>query len=110
MRLYHKDVYMPEFSLEDFWRGVEKLIPTRHYLERQVSKNIPLPTIEVVRGGEIFEVGIEFDEVLKVCYRVHTPTVDYCYVIRKGGVVVTAWTQNPNDLHSTLDRSKYWVD
>ena len=110
MRLYHKDVYMPEFSLEDFWRGVEKLIPTRHYLERQVSKNIPLPTIEVVRGGEIFEVGIEFDEVLKVCYRVHTPKIDYIYVIRKGGVVVTAWTQHPNDLHSTLDRSKYWTD
>lgn len=110
MRLYHKDVFFPEFDLTDFWNGVDSLVCTRHFRERQLDKNIPLLDIDIIRSGEIFEVGIEFDEVLKVCYRVHTPNVDYCYVIRKGGVVVTAWVQSPDDLHSTLDESKYWKE
>lgn len=110
MRLYHKDVFFPEFDLTEFWRGVDKLTCTRHFRARQLDKHIPLLEMERIRSGEIFEVGIEFDEVLKVCYRVHTPKVDYCYVIRKGGVVVTAWTQKPDDQHSTLDESKYWKE
>ena len=110
MRLYHKDVFFPEFDLTDFWNGVTELKTTYHFRDRQQFKKIPLLDIETIRSGEIFEVGIEFDEVLKVCYRVHTPKIDYIYVIRKGGVLVTAWVQNPKDLHSTLDESKYWKE
>ena len=101
---------MPEYNLEEFWKGVQKLTPTRHFIERLKEKKIPIPSIDEVRRGQIFEIGIEFDEVLKVCYRVHTPKNDYCYVIRKGGVLVTAWRQHPKDSHSTLDVTKYWTE
>lgn len=111
MRIYHKDVYMPILELEEFWKDVHTLIPTKHFLKRQEEKNIPLPTIDELKNSLIFEVGIEFDELLKVCYRIRgDKDKDYCYAIRKGGIILTAWTQNVKDSHSNLDKSKYWKE
>ena len=107
-KLYHKDVYMPEFSEEEFWGGISELHMTAHVLERCVEKRIPKPTIPVIRSGYIFEMGADkFGNVVKLCYRVKGKIWDYIYVVSSEGSVITTWRQHHKDLHVTLDESRY---
>lgn len=107
IRLYHKDVYFPDFDFNAFWRRVREIRATEHFRDRQYTKGIPFPNMDDLKKSIIFEVATEYGHIVKIGCRVKTPYVDYCYIISDSGAIITAWVQSPEDDHKTLDASKY---
>ena len=105
--LYHKDVYFPAFDFKRFWSNIFGLRASTHFRERQYTKGIPFPSLVKLKKSTIFEVGVVDGYISKVACRVQDQWYDYCYVISNSGCIITAWVQNPNDKHATLDKSRY---
>lgn len=60
------------------------------------------------RWNELFEVEIEDGRIVKAVVRTnYNKTQDICIVFRKG-LVVTAWLNDREDKHPTLDKKKYY--
>ena len=112
MDLYHKDVYMPsDFDKYDFLASIDHLKLSDHFVNRVWHKKLPIPTLEALANGEVFEIGKEGNIVVKVCFRlrVYHSHKDLVYVISNFGHLITGWWQSRNDKHYTLDISKYSV-
>lgn len=107
MQRFHKDVYFPTFDFERFWRGIIKLFPTKHYLQRKKARHIHFPTLAELKNAECFEVYTNFGEIQKACFRVKGERVDYCYVVTNRGGIVTAWLTGTNNTYSLIDKSQY---
>lgn len=101
--LYHVDVQWPA--------GIPVTVsnlpiePTRHALDRAVTKGINLP---LVATGSAFEVEIIGGRVTKLAVRCpYSSTHDLCLVISREGALITCWLNHKQDTHRTLDTSKY---
>ena len=127
--LYHKKVYWKRH----FDKAVQKLITDKvrvsdhikidnqkiawcghNKIELNKLLAITYDYVEKKIGGYLFEVETEYDTKTKV--EVITKAVfrtefnkekDIVIVVRKN-TIITAWLQDKNDKHSTLDSSKYW--
>jgi hypothetical protein len=112
---YHKDVYLPknlefppsELKLPLTWTG-HALDELRNEAERYgVIK--PLPWLRPA-DAEIIEAVAEDTEVKRVVYRLPLAGYDLILVVtpeRGQNIVRTAWANDKNDLHRTLDVTKY---
>lgn len=112
-KLWHKDIRFPSFYTAPTHRA--KLEWSRHALlagmeDRYgiipVFKTLPLGQFETI------EVETSGQDVVKILVRGHfDSTRDVVFALkpkRDGGMFVkTVWFQKRNDLHKTLDRSKY---
>ena len=120
MGLYHKDVYMTKDMINQcpsLYSG--KLGLTNHFLSRNksfvekyaIDRNHFDTVIESIRFEKPEPFEVETDDktgkVVKCCIRYNYDDYrDICIVFRKG-VIITAWFNNVNDNHITLDKSKY---
>lgn len=114
MDLYHADIRLPDGFVTPTARV--RLIWT-HRADRArfddrfanvIPKfdNIPLSAFKVI------EVGVEADRVVKIVVRGHwTTDLDLVFVLipstRTSWLVKTVWINRRNDVHKSLDRSKY---
>lgn len=122
MYRYHQQVYFPK----DYPQMVLEFINTfegdvdltTHAAEEMYDDKrgrIPLPTFEEILDHD--NLLIEFYERLDHLGRIQKAAIrvkclhedyDYTYVIARGGVIVTAWTNDKDDQHRlTESRTKY---
>lgn len=110
---YHKDVYLPKVDLISFWKRIRHLIETDHYIERfeeRKEQDLQIPTIELLKSGEVFEVYTLHGNLTKICIRVKNKNKkkrDSCYVVSSRGTLVTVWSADRKDKYGNLDKSKY---
>lgn len=108
--LYHKDVFMPELSVE----GVFLLTASKHAKTAALTdcRSITIPRAIVVSKHTVFEAEIIDGVLVKVCTR--TP-YNYGYSLcmaltitgRRTATVKTIWLNAERDNHRTLDVDKY---
>lgn len=127
MKLYHEDVYMPE----EFIKGARRLLVgdelnfTTHFKNqkghststrlhnRNFSENdVKTAYAYLLMDKTItpFEVEVKNNRVTKAVYRVPMGDYDISIVFRNNRgivLVVTAWLNDANDSHKTLDKTKY---
>lgn len=116
INLYHIKVFFPFKDFKSFWTGIDRLQLSRHFKERCMEKDIPIPTIDLLKGGAVFEVGVEGDRIRKIVVRIPCRNFpneyalkhkDYIYVVSWDGKMVSAWENNHRDSHKSLDVAKY---
>lgn len=116
INLYHIKVFFPFKNFRSFWEGIDTLRFSRHFKERCNEKDIPIPTIDLLKGGSVFEVGVEGDRIRKIVVRIPCKHFqkeymnrhkDYIYVVSWDGKMVSAWENNHKDKHKSLDVEKY---
>ena len=113
MDLYHVDIRLPDgFKLparrvELAWTNhAKKACSNDRYGDIQQFSSIPLQVFKTI------EVGVENNRVVKVVVRGRmTKDLDLVLVlipnIDRPWTVKTVWINERNDLHKTLDHSKY---
>lgn len=107
--LYHKDIYMPKVSL-----GVKpvKVNYSQHALNaayNDIYEEIVLQSEYNFSQSETIEIEIYNDKLIKMVSRFDYST-DYnliVVIIPETKVVKTVWLNEKNDIHKTLDTSKY---
>lgn len=111
MDLYHAEIGLPEGFVKPTGRVMLKW--TRHadearsndrYGEIRRFKSATLDRLEVI------EVGVTDGQVSKILFRGrYTDELDVCMVLVPGREwrVKTVWVNVRDDLHRTLDRSRY---
>lgn len=118
MKLFHLKVYFPFKNFRKFWEGIEDVSYSRHLKQRCKEKDIPRPTKEILKSGNVIECETEDDEetVRKIVVRIPCTCFtkeymykhkDYVYVVSYDGKVVSAWANNHKDKHKSLNREKY---
>ncbi len=126
LKRYHRDIYFPDWSqvsLEEFVGGIHSKGPvvcSLHAVENilrdcfQYGKRLFTYLMKSVRktsfGIEsIFEFYAVDREVKKACFRFSFERfpVDLVLVISADGTIITSFTTNHGDNHSTLDGSLY---
>jgi len=118
-KLYHKNVFWKEdFNKEYKCLFCEKMKFSSHLKHHLYEDNVPRYNINPYELNSIlnkiatsniepFEVELESNEVVKAVVRTtYNASKDICVVIRKG-FVVTAWLNSHNDVHETMDFSRY---
>ncbi len=109
---YHKDVYMPNLNLDNFWKGLNVWC-TKHFLERlnerkSKYRGMFIPTIAQLKSAEIFEVYISSSkQVERLCLRLEGSKSDYCYVLASNGALITAWATGKYNKYDKIDRTIY---
>lgn len=111
MDLYHAEIRLPHGFVKP--TGRVALCWTRH--ADNARKNDRYGDIKRFQSAtldrlEVIEVGVENGRVAKILFRGrYTDTLDVCMVLIPGKeyTVKTVWINERNDLHRTLDRSKY---
>jgi hypothetical protein len=112
MELYHADIRLPAgFALPakrvtlEWSRHAEQARANDRYGTIPKFQTLPLQAFKVI------EVGANGREIAKVVIRGHwTNDLDVCFVLIPGNdiwFVKTVWINERNDIHKTLDRSKY---
>lgn len=111
MKRYHKSVYMPELDVVKFWNNIKSLGFSKHfkerYNERKHEHSLMFPTVDRLKGGEIFELYMEHNKVIKVCVRVSGKKNDSCFVVSNDGYVITTWSTSKNNKYEKIDLSIY---
>jgi hypothetical protein len=111
MDLYHREVGMPEFAKQ--LDGMKFFLkPTRHAEEQCINDRygtFQIPDVLRIKLSEVFEIGAEFNRVVKVAVRkTYDEQHDISIVFNvHDGRVRTAWLNKKTDTHRTLDRAKY---
>lgn len=121
-KLYHRDIAMPAGALTDFCNRQWNLAYTRHALQEALSDKLGTLTHapRSIRFTDADVIEIEREEITghpyfrtsKIVVRVpYDERRDLVLVLRKfidgAAIVITLWTNNVGDTHSTLDRKKY---
>lgn len=113
MDLYHAEIGLPRGFVKP--SGRVPLRWTRHADESRRNdrygdiKRFETATLDRL---SVIEVGMESGNVAKILFRGrYTDNLDVCMVLIPGRVwtVKTVWINERNDLHKTLNRSKYIV-
>ena len=112
MPLYHYQIGFPK-QMEEI-RPVFGLIPSHHAKVAAVSDPrglIKLPLNFIPRTAQVIEVETDMSgrKILKILARQpmdNRNDVVYAF-LPDSKLIKTAWLQTHNDLHKTLDRSKY---
>lgn len=107
MKLYHKDVYMPNIDFNKFWANFERINFTIHFLQRARQKRLPLVQKDRLSKATIFEVGVQEGKVVKVAVRIPMRQCDFCYVVGAGGQIITGWRNHKGDCHKKLNKERY---
>ena len=125
MGLYHKEVFWKKYFDREAIKLAEKITATelsshiRNERMKHHDKKHPYDfdglyqAIERIKNNEayIFEVLEENGIILKAVYRVtYDDNRDISVVIRRDRArvfIVTAWVNNKNDKHLTLDKNNY---
>ena len=119
VKLYHKDVYfLPHFNTQSFIliKSVKRL--SNHLWEHIDNSNKKRYNIDVAKLYLIlnsinesncypFEVETTDDIVTKCVIRCEYDEGRDISIVIRDGIVVTSWLNFKDDLHVTLDRSKY---
>lgn len=101
--LYHVEVQWPR-SIPTTFDNVP-VVPSKHARDRAVEKGIELPHAV---SGKAFECEYINGRLTKLALRCrYNSTHDLCVVLSSGGLLITAWLNSKQDIHRTLDRSKY---
>lgn len=120
---FHKSIYWDD-SFDDEVRSIlrnnKNIIISQHlrdYIEANVSwqRNYSYNDffdIHKYMSGYIFEVEVDYDYkvdkfAIRIPYNDRFDLVSVFKVIRGGLLVVTAWLNNKNDVHRTLNSDKY---
>ena len=107
--IYHRDIGFPK----NFRRPVGRaaLAHSRHALRQSTERGIKIPTHIDFRYVDIIEVGIDRGRLNHLLVRMcndHENDLCMALAIEYGKFITkTVWLNGVNDLHSTLDRSKY---
>lgn len=109
MPLFHKDIgFPPGFRAPDTRIN---LIYTRHAREACESRDIRMFRCITLARFDVIEIEVSADRVVKMVVRGrYDDNNDICIVLRNTAgkwIVPTVWLNKANDLHKTLDRSKY---
>ena len=109
MRVFHKDVFMPESvyleAATALCRLGGKYRLSRHAEERMALKGVTLPETLPIAQLEIIEVTTGEKMLLRFPFGGRDVVVG----LTNGGVVTTVYHNAVGDRHSTLDPSKYEV-
>ena len=110
MKLYHKDVFMPS-AIADIPTKIVPVKWTQHATIKAQLFNIPLCNEVVYSGKDIIEAEVHHGHLTKIMIRKrYDAKYDLCLVLRaimQGIIVVTVWLNDKNDMHCTLDDSRY---
>lgn len=110
MKRYHKDVYMPLwFDWNEFWGNFKEIYITDHFKQRSGDRKIFLPSIAKLKHSDVFEVYLNDNNLIeKVGLRLQgNHSLDYCYIICRGGGIITAWKCKKSNRFNKIDRSIY---
>lgn len=108
--LYHRDVYMPPIAAK--MQFATLLRYSRHALNAANDDRygkLDLPVSLDTRKADLIEAEVTGDKVTKAVYRMPlSDDLDLCVVVHPhDGFVRTVWANRKEDVHHTLDRSKY---
>lgn len=105
MKIFHRDIYWPDFLPTRLGSPI-RVRPSRHAIERASEKLLDLPLI-VPAHANLIEAYMERGELVKLLVRYQVKShADLCLIL-SGRLIVTAWLNQVNDVHSTLDKNKY---
>lgn len=113
MKVYHKDLFLPEMHLKTVIGRKMLLNYSDHAQRACVSDRYgivrPVQNILLTTANLIELYVNDWNKVFKVLAR--TPqedSLDSCLVINLGeSLVITTWLCKREDIHLTLDKSKY---
>jgi hypothetical protein len=60
-----------------------------------------------LKWDDVFELQIDNGQIIKIGFRIAFNTKDIIFIISKEKSIVTAWLNNKNDLHFTLNPAHY---
>lgn len=117
-------ITQPNFNIMDVYkvksfirRNVTKVVTTEHFNERKKEKHIPLPPIHaIMQHGRIFEIKTIKGMLYRFAIRIRDKYGDdIIYVIQPLYVgennvhvtIVSAYKNNADDTHKTLDTNLY---
>ena len=109
--LYHKDIGFPKLPMRPTLVTLKYGSHARQEALEDRYGNIKLPKQVLLERSNLIELGMIGGTVTKVVMRQkYSKTHDLIIVIStKDNFVRTVWLNCVEDLHSTLDRSKYAV-
>ena len=110
--LYHKDIYLPQELLEKLPDKINTIVYTKHAVEIAQQRKIRLP--DRIYGGQIFEVEIMNNTIVKACYRIRSyKNTDLCLVFHtypSRMLCITAWLNDKTCVHTNLKKRYNYVD
>lgn len=112
-RLYHKDIGFPkDVQMPRGFSPVIRLRYGQHARDEAASDkygNLKLPNAVDVRKGQIVEIAVVGNTVVKMVVRFpYDDKKDLVMVIQpQDGFVRTVWANEKNDQHRSLNRNKY---
>lgn len=118
-KLYHRNVYwQPQFDAQSLTiiKSAKRL--SNHLWKHIDNHNKPRYNIDVAKLFLIvksidesnchpFEVEVENGNVVKCVVRVRYDDKNDISIVARDGFIQTCWINNNEDLHETLDKSKY---
>lgn len=114
-KIYHKDVYWPDYVVKSLPVGSFRVTYSLHALnEANADKYGNIPEIDRLdlKGECFIEAYFEDNKAIKFLYRYNLTDVDVCLVLKieNGEIfVITQWLNKSNDQHSSLNKGKYQV-
>lgn len=125
VRLYHKNVYLPKPLIEQVFcqqRLTDHYVFSRHLRERfndddKSHNHVTLKNVLKIINGLKYKKIVPFEvetvtyggaeKVTKYVVRQKCGRYEDMSVVIRGRKVITAYVNNSNDNHPTLDKSKY---
>lgn len=108
MKRYHVEVAYSQNVIDSIYSMVGSMVFKGSHHFNSSPRHLPLPTKDLLKGGRIIEYYVDNNQVIKAVFRCKYNNVyDICYVVKPNGFIVTAWLNNSNDEHHTLDHSLY---
>ena len=115
LKLYHKDVYLPDEVLNQIEKCRHFLTWSRHASKARFDDRygtVPQLGSVALNRVEFIEVQTNHDKVCKFVVRVPLDERDIVMVLMPTHpyelLVKTVWFNKKDDTHNTLDRSKYY--
>lgn len=108
MKLFHRDVMMPEW-IRAIPKTVARIYHSTHASSKVTYFNLPHRSHISFDGGDIVEAAVDKGKVAKLLVRLpYSETKDICYVIVPVDyVVVTVFLNDVDDHHPNLERWRY---
>ena len=115
--LYHREIYWPT-EFDDFFSNhqIANIEFSKHVIENQGTAdrriyNIDEITLDFIKAGQIFEIELSKSKIIKlVIRRKYKNKKDICMAFaikNKSLLCKTCWLNLQDDIHHTLDESKY---
>lgn len=99
VRVFHK-----------LWENRKMVFYSKHYMDRVINRKCTVPTIYELQRGKVVQVEIDNGDVVKATIRTDSGKDDICTTVlflNDMIVYMTAYKNNKNDTHRTLNVSEY---